>query len=112
MLNDFGAGTLRVVDDAIGEWDYVETRDYLWPASKLPEQTPERIIDDLVEIMRCDLKAISSKDPIIRMRGVVALRGLYRVLVETGHTQWEPVLDDLEARFAKFAKALEERRCK
>jgi hypothetical protein len=78
-----------------------------WFGWRGPELTIEQILEGLIEQMRLDMRGLTSpnRDPRVKMQGLRTLRNVFRILVEDGHTRWEPTLRDLETRMEGFGKA-------
>jgi hypothetical protein len=78
-----------------------------WP-KPVTDPSIDEIFDSIFLVMRADLKALTrpetERSPVAVARGLNTLRATYRALISQGHTEYQPMLDSLQAGLDGFAQ--------
>jgi hypothetical protein len=78
-----------------------------WP-KPVTDPSIDEIFDSIFLVMRADLKALTrpetERNPVAVARGLNTLRATYRALISQGHTEYQPMLDDLQVGLDGFAQ--------
>jgi hypothetical protein len=78
----------------------LEPRARVRPDLEMPPRdlTLEELFDGMFAMMRMELKGLTHDNPVIVVRGLSTLRGMYRILINMDYHAdlYQPLLDDLQ----------------